>query len=214
MADPIERSESKSAEELRRSVAAATRARRGHDLPHLDEAVIRTLPADADAVSLFVERAVAAGVTVTPCASAEVATIVRERAGTCGDALIEPACMDRYPGLQGLGVSAPDDEQLFAAGCGVTLCDFGIAETGSLVVVSGAGRWRQFSIAPAVHIGILRRSDIVLDLLDVLRASRGSALPANLVVVTGPSRTADIAQRIVQGVHGPLRLECLLVEAS
>jgi L-lactate dehydrogenase complex protein LldG len=97
-------------------------------------------------------------------------------------------------------------------GGGLTGADFGLAESGSIVLRSGPGRARLASIVPAVHVAILPVGRVVRSLAHY--ASEHPAAPtglSNLVVVTGPSRTGDIEQQLNLGVHGPRHLHVVLV---
>ena len=97
-----------------------------------------------------------------------------------------------------------------AAGFTTTLG--GIAETGGLLLAPGPCEPRLLSLVPPVHIALLR-ADRIFDTL--CRAMRelgwNGALPANALVVSGPSKTADIEQTLAYGVHGPKRLVVVLV---
>jgi L-lactate dehydrogenase complex protein LldG len=91
-----------------------------------------------------------------------------------------------------------------AAAIGVTGCDGAIAETGSLVLLPGEGRPRAASLLPPVHLAIVRRGDLRFSLFEYLRERGGAIASASgCVVVTGPSRTADIELTLTLGVHGP-----------
>lgn len=97
-------------------------------------------------------------------------------------------------------------------GIGITGADFGLADTGSVLVVSGAGRGRLASLLPPVHVAVLHTSRLVWTLADVFDvdpalATRGS----NLAVITGPSRTADIEMTLTRGVHGPRDVHVVLI---
>jgi L-lactate dehydrogenase complex protein LldG len=85
-----------------------------------------------------------------------------------------------------------------------------IAETGSLVCASEGGRAVQAGLLPAHHVAIVRRERI-FETLDDLFAAVASAPPTNLTLVTGPSRTADIELTLAIGVHGPERLDIIVV---
>jgi L-lactate dehydrogenase complex protein LldG len=101
------------------------------------------------------------------------------------------------------GPGSPRDVQA-AAEIGVTGCNAAIAETGSVVLLSGPGRSRAVSLLPAVHLALVRRSDLRFSLGEFLRgASDALAGSASCTVVTGPSRTADIELTLTLGVHGP-----------
>ena len=201
--------------EVLAAVKRATRHKGLHAAPKIDDRTVRTLDAAADLLSVFREKAAALGVGVTDTEAPGLREALAKLVAEHGSAVVEPALVRRFPQLEGLGTEKADDDTLFGAGCGITGVEFAIAETGSVVVESGPGKWRQYSFVPPVHVAVVERHQLVADLLDVTRHySRQwtqTALPANFVVVTGPSRTADIAQRLVQGVHGPIQVECVLI---
>ena len=85
-----------------------------------------------------------------------------------------------------------------------------IAETGTLVCTSEGGRAVQAGLLPAHHVAIVRR-DRIFDTLDDFFAAVAGAPPTNVTLVTGPSRTADIELTLAIGVHGPERLDIILV---
>jgi len=85
-------------------------------------------------------------------------------------------------------------------------------ESGSVVLRHGPGRPRLASLAPEVHIAVLRAEQLHRSLAHFLHAEPGSVgATANLQVITGPSRTADIEQRLNLGVHGPRHLHVVLL---
>ena len=95
--------------------------------------------------------------------------------------------------------------------------DAAIAESGTLVVVSGPGRGRLASLLPPVHLAILPAEWIVRSLPDAfaLLATRFGAdvvqRHSNITLITGPSRTADIEQSLTLGVHGPKEIHVVVV---
>jgi L-lactate dehydrogenase complex protein LldG len=89
---------------------------------------------------------------------------------------------------------------------------FGLADTGS-VVLSAAVEPRGRSLLPSVHVTRLRE-DLILPGLDELFERVGSDLPSALAIVTGPSRSADIENRLTVGVHGPGEVHVVLVPAD
>ena len=101
---------------------------------------------------------------------------------------------------------------------GLTPCFAGIAETGTLMLVSGAATPTTLNFLPDTHIAVIRADQVVAtyedgwDRLRVAAPGGGAALPRTVNFVTGPSRTGDIEQRIVLGAHGPRRLHIILVE--
>jgi len=103
----------------------------------------------------------------------------------------------------------------FAAAVGVTGVEFALAESGSLVLSSHTEGSQLASLAPPIHIAVYRRSQVVETLEEVLAgiAEPGSATQGRSVVfITGSSRTADIEQITVLGVHGPTQVHAILVE--
>ena len=106
----------------------------------------------------------------------------------------------------------------FAAAVGITGVEFALAETGSLVVTSLTEGTQLASVAPPVHIALYRRSQLVASLDEVLQrlpVPRDSSQPLpgrSVVFITGTSRTADIEQILIRGVHGPGEVHAILVE--
>jgi L-lactate dehydrogenase complex protein LldG len=105
------------------------------------------------------------------------------------------------------------------ADLGVTGVDLAIAETGTLVVVSGAGRPRSASLLPPCHVAVFDRDALVESLLQaglVLEAWHDGTPPAgrgaSINLITGPSRTADIELTLTRGVHGPREVHAIFVE--
>ena len=79
---------------------------------------------------------------------------------------------------------------------------YGLADTGSVVLAASPGEPRARSLLAPVHLSLLAEDRILPDLA-ALFAVIGADLPSALAIVTGPSRSADIEQRLVVGVHGP-----------
>jgi L-lactate dehydrogenase complex protein LldG len=85
-----------------------------------------------------------------------------------------------------------------------------IAENGSIVCSSAAGKSVQASLLPARHIAIVVR-DRIFATLDDFFAAHAASPPTNMTLITGPSRTADIELNLVIGVHGPERLDIVVI---
>ena len=88
------------------------------------------------------------------------------------------------------------------AEAGLTGALAGVAETGTLVLPGGSGRPLTASLLPAVHIAVLRAEDILPDMVSALKLTEVRQSPAT-VLISGPSRTADIEMTLTLGVHGP-----------
>jgi L-lactate dehydrogenase complex protein LldG len=100
---------------------------------------------------------------------------------------------------------------------GIAPCFAAIAETGTLMLISGRETPTTINFLPDNEIVVLREEQVVAtyeDAWDRLRNGRAApaALPRAVNFITGPSRTGDIEQRIVLGAHGPRRLHVILIE--
>jgi L-lactate dehydrogenase complex protein LldG len=98
---------------------------------------------------------------------------------------------------------------------GITGVFCAIAETGTLVVLSGADTPTATTLLPDTHVAIVsanRIVDTMEDAFALVRKERGS-VPRAINMISGPSRTGDIEQTIVLGAHGPFRVHILVVNA-
>ncbi|MDZ7675536.1 MAG: LUD domain-containing protein [Acidimicrobiales bacterium] len=120
--------------------------------------------------------------------------------------------LDRVAGvLAGLGVAVSpyDRETAATADLAVTGATHGLASTGSVVVDTEVAGSRAVSLLPRVHLCVLPAERIVPTHADVLR-HQSRPMPSCRVVITGPSRTGDIEQRLTLGAHGPVALHLLV----
>jgi L-lactate dehydrogenase complex protein LldG len=92
----------------------------------------------------------------------------------------------------------------------VSEASWGIAETGSVVLASSPEEPRARSLLPWTHVSLLREDRVLAD-LDELFARVRDDVPSALAIVTGPSRTADIEQTLMIGVHGPGEVHVVLM---
>ena len=90
-----------------------------------------------------------------------------------------------------------------------------VAETGSLVLLSGPDHPTSLNFLPDHFIAVLPAHRVLRHLEDVWRALRTEveALPRAVNLVTGPSRTADVEQTLQMGAHGPRKLHVVLLGA-
>ena len=126
---------------------------------------------------------------------------------------IAAACAGRSV-LTPAGEFAGWKDALFdACQAGITHCAGAIADTGTLVLLPDGGEPRTLSLVPPCHIALLAASTIADNLAGLVAAGRWQqAMPTNLLLVSGPSKTADIQQTLAYGAHGPSRLLVVLVE--
>ena len=94
---------------------------------------------------------------------------------------------------------------------GVTGCDAAVAETASLVILSGPGRSRAISLLPPFHVAIVEREKLCCSMSEAIEKLRGRLrASASCTVITGPSRTADIELTLTLGIHGPGRVAIII----
>jgi hypothetical protein len=126
-------------------------------------------------------------------------------AGMIEEGLLEALC---GAGIEMVGGAEQADFGLSDAFCA-------IAETGTLVLVNGAGAPRSATALPARHLAILHADQIVPNLreaIEELQRAYRHGWPSCITLVTGPSRSGDIEQILTIGVHGPGNVTVLIVE--
>ena len=109
------------------------------------------------------------------------------------------------------GRRAREVEALAGVGLGVTGAYAALADNGGLVLVSGPGRGRLASLLPPVHVAVVGERRLRPSLAALLREEPGLLdAGSNVVIVAGPSRTADIEMTLTHGVHGPKHVHVIL----
>ena len=104
-----------------------------------------------------------------------------------------------------------ESDALAGVGLGVTGAHAALADTGGLVLVSGPGRGRLVSVLPPVHVAVVEERRLRPSLAALLREEPGLLdAGSNVVIVAGPSRTADIEMTLTHGVHGPKHVHVIL----
>ncbi len=103
------------------------------------------------------------------------------------------------------------------SGIGITGCDWAIAETGSIVLRSGPGHPRLHSLLPEIHLALIPEKNILPhisslgpELERTLKQEEGVS-PSCVNIITGPSRSADIALTLIKGVHGPRDVFAIII---
>ena len=95
---------------------------------------------------------------------------------------------------------------------GITSADYALADTGTLVMLASVAEARLVSLLPPIHIALVPREKLLSGLDELLeRVPKPAAVSSSMVLITGPSRTADIEQILVRGVHGPGELHVVLL---
>ncbi len=180
------------------------------------------LAMELEAVGGVVRRAgslgEARGQLIETLRAAEVRRLVRTRAPVLEEIDLDRAFFEA--GIESTVCDARVDaregirESAFSSEVGLTGVDYGVAETGTLVLLARPAEGRAISLVPPIHIGVLRARDIVFELGELFErvAARDGSLPSALTFVTGPSSTADIELVHTVGVHGPRELHLVLLD--
>jgi L-lactate dehydrogenase complex protein LldG len=200
--------------------------------------VIASTRGDADAAA--VERTIAQPVAgPAPSLEGDLAARFCERAAALASDVVRasvasevPAAVASYLDRFGIArrlvcwpqwLSLPWAAQGFAAEArapraddlvGVTGAFAAIAETGTLMLLSGSATPAGVSLLPETHVALVRRAQIVATMEEGFARLRAAhaALPRAVNFVSGPSRTADVEQTVTLGAHGPRRVLIVLVE--
>lgn len=135
-----------------------------------------------------------------------------------------PVACEARAGLAKAGVELVDPareieswqrEQFERVDAGLTSTGGAIAETGSLWLWPSPDEPRRLSLVPSIHIAVLDSDAIEETFFDVIEAHGwASAMPTNALLVSGPSKTADIEQTLAYGVHGPKELVVIVRHAG
>ena len=87
----------------------------------------------------------------------------------------------------------------------------GLAETGSLVLWPDADEPRLMSLAPPLHVALLSTDRLFENFAELIEKERwADGMPTNALLISGPSKSADIEQTLTYGVHGPKELIVLV----
>jgi L-lactate dehydrogenase complex protein LldG len=99
-----------------------------------------------------------------------------------------------------------------AADVGITSADYALSDTGTLVMISSPAEARLVSLLPMMHLAIVPKERILTSLDELFTLlPRPADQTSSMVLITGPSRTADIEQILVRGVHGPGQIGVIIV---
>jgi L-lactate dehydrogenase complex protein LldG len=104
-------------------------------------------------------------------------------------------------------------ERLFTIDAGITTVAGAIADPGALILWPSEKEPRLMSLVPSIHIAVLEADKIFSSFLEAMQEEKWSTkMPTNVVLISGPSKTADIEMTLAFGVHGPRELIVLIVE--
>jgi L-lactate dehydrogenase complex protein LldG len=95
---------------------------------------------------------------------------------------------------------------------GITSADYALSDTGTLVMIASPAEGRLMSLLPPAHLAVIPKERILSGLDELFTVIPNPAeITSSLVLITGPSRTADIEQILVRGVHGPGQVTVVIV---
>ncbi len=94
---------------------------------------------------------------------------------------------------------------------GVTVADWGIAESATVVQITEPDKARSTSLVPSIHIALLPVDRILADLSELQAVLQDNPPAASYVFISGPSKTGDIESHIVYGAHGPKDMHVILL---
>jgi len=198
----------KAAEPRRQAALARLQARPAGPLPVLGGSLVERFCAKAQTLASTVVRVATYEAVPASVAGWLQAEQLPLRAVTT----LDVAGLD-WPGQ---GIETRSGSAVDADPVGITGCFCAIAETGTLMLLSGVATPASVSLLPETHIALVPAARIVATMEEafaLLREERGE-LPRAVNFVSGPSRTGDIEQTIVLGAHGPCRVHLLIIEET
>jgi L-lactate dehydrogenase complex protein LldG len=159
-------------------------------------------------------RALAGEAVATDDPRAWVAEAIAGRTAVASNAPFLAEC--GITGLAGVRSGITDREELrelcATVDVGITSVDYALADTGTLVILASPQEARMISLLPPAHIAVVPRARILTGLDELFSLLPNPAeSTSSMVLITGPSRTADIEQILVRGVHGPGLLSVVVV---
>ncbi|MFA4927770.1 MAG: LUD domain-containing protein [Patulibacter sp.] len=168
---------------------------------------------DADVVALFAERVADYRATVHRCSESDLPAVLARLAGS-RSVVASPRWARLLP-----GVAVTDDPPLSVAALdamdtAITGCALAIAETGTIVLdgTADSGR-RALTLVPDHHVCVVHAHQVVASVPDAIGALEPTIAEGRPVTfVSGPSATSDIELERVEGVHGPRRLDVVLLD--
>ena len=153
----------------------------------------------------FVQELTALGGHVLSTQNPTLAVIEFLRSRGVNKIHLEPNTLDELLlHTAGIEFTREPDPQILV---GVTNAICGLSDTGSVLIVDGAGDPLKASLLPEIHIAVLKSSDILPSLPDAMKLVKNTSAA---VFITGPSRTADIEMTLTIGVHGPKEIHVFL----
>jgi len=190
--------------------------------PQIDETITRLVHTDIGLPELFTRTAQANKMGVQTVSAEELAPrlvdFLRDSnvktIALADSKLLKDLCVPESLRKAGLQVRTWDQltlDELYDIDCGITDVWAAVAEVGALVVRGSPEHGRAISLVPPIHVAVVEPKNLMPDLVDLFQ--RLPSTPnEKFVLITGPSKTADIEMNLVTGVHGPGVVQVFLLQ--
>ena len=169
---------------------------------------------DWDPISRFRDRALGLASTVDDVATLEAIPAAVARYLATLSLPLAAVCWPEFAGLdwRGAGMVVESRAARDSDPAGITGAFCAIAETGTLMMVTGRDTPATLSLLPETHVAVVRKPRIVPGMEEAWRLLREELRepPRAVTFISGPSRTADIEQTVTLGAHGPYRVHVIL----
>jgi L-lactate dehydrogenase complex protein LldG len=194
--------------------------------PAIDESITRLTRGDADLAAMFIKNAGDLKMLVERVSRDQlvqrITAFLREK--NCRKVALSASPvlkdLDLIEALSIAGIDAKSwekislDELYDGYDCGITDVTYAVAETGSLVIKTTAEHGRGLSLVPMFHIAIIEPQNFVPDLVDLFTRLPKEGAGNHVMLISGPSKTADIEMNVVTGVHGPNVVKAFVLSPS
>jgi len=192
--------------------------------PTIDEPITRLVHSDIGLDKLFVKRAADQNMLAMIVAPELAVMQVIEflRAHKCEKIALVDCDLFKALGLaEGLREAGFEfrywheialDELYDGFDCAVTDVTCAVAESASLVIRPTAKHGRAMSLVPMHHVAIVQANQILPDLVDLFEKLTLEGAGKNIIMISGPSKTADIEMNVVTGVHGPNVVQAFILQ--
>ena len=210
-------------DKVRRSLGRTTLLTSAPTPPPIDEPIVRLVHTEFGLPELFVKRAGELKMLVSIVYPEELAAKLVEflrgqgvkriamPESTLLDQLELPAAL-RNAGFEVKRWGAMTLDEMYDFDAAVTDVDYAVAESGSLVIKTDAEHGRAMTLTPLVHVAVLEPKNFVPDLVDLFERLAAEGPGRYVVMISGPSKTADIEMNLVTGVHGPKVVQAFILQ--
>lgn len=194
---------------------------------HLNQSIMPAVENRPGNLDTFVEKVTAAAGQVTRTKEADVPAAIKailEEAG-CKSLILSDEVIVKELGIKDIADAMGIDCQyastipaaeyrskLFQTAASITGCDYALADSGTVVIKHRSENQRLVSLAPNLYICMVKAAQMLKDRQDLAAILEKEGRPAAVTLITGVSRTADVALQVVLGMHGPRKVNIVLIE--